>query len=64
MYNIRFQIRFHSCKANLDARLAQTIAVALPVFLMNTFHDILLVYFADCRVCFYQLHLDDEASRE
>eukprot|EP00795_Rhopilema_esculentum_P004641 gene4641-20920_t len=64
-YNIEAEsdeVRFHCRKSNLDANTAQTIKLDSPVFLINTFHDILLVYTADCSVRFYQLLLDDQVA--
>eukprot|EP00794_Sanderia_malayensis_P008016 gene8016-8875_t len=56
------EIRFHHVNSNVDVHLAQTISVDCPVFLMNTFHDILLIYTADCEVSFYRLVLDNKLS--
>ena len=58
------QVRIHHRKSNIDARTAQSIKFESPVFLINIFHDILLVYNADSRVSFYQLLLDEQTSRE
>ena len=61
---ICLQVRIHYRKSNLDTHTAQSIKFESPVFLMNMFHDILLVYTADCQVSFYQLLLDEETTRE
>jgi len=64
-YNIEDEsdeVRIHHRKSNIDARTAQSIKFESPVFLINIFHDILLVYNADSRVSFYQLLLDEQTS--
>ena len=49
------EVRFHRRQANLDVGYAHSVKLPAPIFLINTFNDILLVYCADCSVSFYNL---------
>lgn len=53
------EVRIHHRQANLDIMLAQIVTVSAPIFLINTYNNILLVFCADFSVTFYKLEAVD-----
>jgi len=51
------EIRLHNRQSNLDVLMCQRVKVNAPIFLINTFNDVLLIYCADCTVTFYKMQL-------
>ena len=49
------KVRIHHRQSNLDVVTAQRIPFSSPIFLINTYHNILMVYCSDCSVSFYRL---------
>lgn len=54
------EVRLHSRTSNLDVTLACRVQTSSPIFLINTFNDILLVYCSDCSITFYRMAMVDE----
>ncbi|XP_066924584.1 guanine nucleotide exchange factor subunit RIC1-like [Clytia hemisphaerica] len=51
----REEVRIHHRQDNLDVLLAQRISFQSPIFLINLYHNILMVYCSDCSVSFFRL---------
>ncbi|XP_074641700.1 guanine nucleotide exchange factor subunit RIC1-like [Tubulanus polymorphus] len=51
----RDELRFYPRSSKLDNTFAHIIKVPSPILLLNTFHDILIVFCADCHIMLYNM---------